>query len=106
MYLKRTEKQSVAPFKFNWIGKVNCIVPLVYLILRVINHFLATERQSEGILVCPYWTSSILWPVLISSLGTKKFVKDYYPINNVEGYEEFIGLKRFIGNFVSFYLVK
>ena len=56
----------------------------------------------------------IKWPMLMSSLGTpRKFVKDYYPINNVEGYVKLggfkgslVGLKRFIGNFVSFYLVK
>ena len=56
----------------------------------------------------------IKWPMLMSSLGTpRKFVKDYYPINNVEGYvklagfkRSLVGLKRFIGNFVSFYLVK
>ena len=46
----------------------------------------------------------IKWPMLMSSLGiSRKFVKDYYPINNVGS---LVVLKRFIGNFVSFYLVK
>ena len=46
----------------------------------------------------------IKWPMLMSSLGIpRKFVKDYYPINNVGS---LVVLKRFIGNFVSFYLVK
>ena len=114
LHLKRTVKQSVAAFKFSWAEKVIWLVPLVYLIAKVINHFLATKRQSKEILVCPYWSSSIFWPMLMSSLGTpKKFVKDYYSINNAEGYVElggfkgsFIGSKRFTGSFVSFYLVK
>ena len=59
LHLKRTEKQSVAAFKFNWAEKVIWLIPLVYLTAKVINHFLATKRQSEEILVCPYWASSI-----------------------------------------------
>ena len=60
---------------FDW-GPENCwLVPQVYLIPRVLIHFL--NCQSRGVLVVPFWPSSLFWPYLIQENGAfQNFVVD------------------------------
>ena len=57
------------------------LVPPVYLILRVLVHFL--NCKSRGVLVVPFWPSSLFWPYLIQENGAyKSFVVDFLFVQN------------------------
>ena len=61
---------GVDSLAFDW-GLENCwLVPPVYLIPRVLMHFLYC--QSRGVLVAPFWPSSLFWPYLIQESGAFK----------------------------------
>ena len=66
---------------FDW-GLENCwLVPPIYLIPRVLMHFLYC--QSRGVLVVPFWPSSLFWPYLIQEDGAfKSFVVDILFVQN------------------------
>ena len=63
-------------------GGENCwLVPPVYLIPRVLVHFL--NCKSRGVLLAPFWPSSLFWPYLIQGNGVfKSFVKDFLFVEN------------------------
>ena len=66
---------GVDSLAFDW-GLENCwLVPPIYLIPHVLMHFLYC--QSRGVLVVPFWPSSLFWPYLIQEDGAfKSFVVD------------------------------
>ena len=72
---------GVDSLAFDW-GRENCwLVPPVYLIPRVILHFLYC--QSHGVLVVPFWPSSLFWPYLINQHGVfRNFVVDCWFVQN------------------------
>ena len=72
---------GVDSLAFDW-GRENCwLVPPIYLIPRVLMHFLYC--QSRGVLVVPFWPSSLFWPYLIQEDGAfKSFVVDILFVQN------------------------
>ena len=57
------------------------LVPPVYLIPRVLVHFL--NCRSRGILIVPFWPSSLFWPYLIQGKSAyKSFVVDFLFVQN------------------------
>ena len=68
---------GVDSLAFDW-GRENCwLVPPVYLIPRVLLHFLYC--QSHGVLVVPFWPSLLFWPYLINQHGVfRNFVVDFW----------------------------
>ena len=59
------------------------LIPSVYLIGRTIKHFCTLKTGAKAILVCPYCTSAIFWPLIVTKFNSlQKFVKDYFIINN------------------------
>ena len=72
---------GVDSLAFDW-GRENCwLVPPVYLIPRVLLHFLYC--QSHGVLVVPFWPSSLFWPYLINQHGVfRNFVVDFWFVQN------------------------
>ena len=71
------EAFKINAFCFDWGGEHSLIVPPVYLISRVIKHFLASKKSS-GVLILPYWPSAAFWPLLVDGRQRfRKFVKQY-----------------------------
>ena len=72
---------GVDSLAFDW-GAENCwLVPPVCLIPRVLMHFL--NCQSRGVLVVPFWPSSLFWPYLIQENGAfQNFVVDVLFVQN------------------------
>ena len=72
---------GVDSLAFDW-GPENCwLVPPVYLIPRVLMHFL--NCQSRGVLVVAFWPSSLFWPYLIQENGAfQNFVVDVLFVQN------------------------
>lgn len=67
---------GVDSLAFDW-GRENCwLVPPVYLAPRVLMHVLYC--QCRGVLVVPFWPSSVFWPHLIQQNDAfRDFVDDY-----------------------------
>ena len=61
---------GVHALAFDWGGENCWLVPPVYLIPRVLLHFL--NCKSRGVLVVPFWPSSLFWPYLIQGNGAYK----------------------------------
>ena len=72
---------GVDSLAFDW-GPENCwLVPPVYLTPRVLMHFLYC--QSRGVLVVPFWPTSLFWPYHIQESGAfKSFVVDTLFVQN------------------------
>ena len=63
------------------VGKISWLVPPVYLIPHVLVHFL--NYKSRGVLVVPFWPSSLFCPYLIQGNGAyKSFVVDFLFVQN------------------------
>ena len=72
---------GVDALAFDWGGDNCWLVPPVYLIPRVLVHFL--NYKSRGVLVVPFWPSSLFWPYLIQGNGAyKSFVVDFLSVQN------------------------
>ena len=72
---------GVDALAFDWGGENCWLVPAVYLIPRVLVHFL--NCKSRGVLVVPFWPSSLFWPYLIQGNGAyKSFVVDFLFVQN------------------------
>ena len=72
---------SVNALAFDWHGENYWLVPPLYLIPRVLVHFL--NCKSRGVLVVPFWPSSLFWPYLIQGNGAyKSFVVDFLFVQN------------------------
>ena len=72
---------GVDALAFDWGGENFWLVPPVYLILRVLVHFL--NCKSRGVLVVPFWSWSLFWPYLIQGNGAyKSFVVDFLFVQN------------------------
>ena len=72
---------GVDALAFDWGGENCWLVPPVYLIPRVLVHFL--NCKSHGVLVVPFWPSSLFWPYLIQGNGAyKSFVVDFLFVQN------------------------
>ena len=72
---------GVDALAFDWGGENCWLVPPVYLIPRVLVHFL--NCKSRGVLVVPFWPSSLFWPYLIQGNGAyKSFVVDFLFVQN------------------------
>jgi len=72
---------GVDALAFDWGGENCWLVPPVYLILRVLVHFLTCK--SRGVLFAPFWPSSLFWPYLIQGNGSfKSFVVDFLFVQN------------------------
>lgn len=62
-------------FDCNWSHANGWLVPLVYLIPRVITHFIT--NHSRDVLAVPLWPPAIFWPYLVPFNGTfRSFVVD------------------------------
>ena len=72
---------GVDALAFDWGGENCWLVPPVYLIPRVFVRFL--NCKSRGVLVVPFWPSSLFWPYLIQGNGAyKSFVVDFLFVQN------------------------
>jgi hypothetical protein len=68
---------GVDSLSYQWAGEFCWLIPPVRLIPQVILHVLVC--QCQGVIVVPFWPSSIFWPYLISDSGCfNPFVVDYY----------------------------
>ena len=75
------ESLDVDSLAFDWGQENYWLVPPVHLIPRVLMHFLYC--QSRGVLVVPFWPSSLFWPYLIQESGAfKSFVVDTLFVQN------------------------
>ena len=89
-------------------------MPPVYLIGKTIKHFCSSKAGCKAVLVCPYWTSATLWPLIVIKFNSlQKFVKDYFIIEDARSYiklwdykESYIGSENFKGSFIAFYIEK
>ena len=59
--------EGVNAFSVDWSNGNNLLVPPVYLIPKTIKHFMSSKYSAKAILVCPYWLSSIFWPLLFKA---------------------------------------
>ena len=72
------EAFRVDAFSFDWGGEHCLIVPPIYLIPRVIKHFLASVNKASGVLIVPYWPSAPFWPFLVNKdQNFRHFIKQY-----------------------------
>ena len=72
---------GVDALAFDWGGENCWLIPPVYLIPRVLVHFL--NCKSRGVLVVPFWPSSLFWPYLIQGNGAYKgFVVHFWFVQN------------------------
>ena len=72
---------GVDALAFDWGGENCWLVPPVYLISRVLVNFL--NCKSGGVLVVPFWPSSLFWSYLIQGNGAyKSFVVDFLFVPN------------------------
>ena len=86
----------------------------VYLIPKLILHFMSSQYSAKGILACPYWPSSTFWPLLFKVDGEfQSFIKDVFVIQDVPKYtklgnykESLIGSDKFQGPLIVFELIK
>ena len=58
--------EGVDAFSTSWEAENNYLVPPVYLIPRLLEH-MKTSRAA-GVLVLPYWSSAVFWPLIIKVL--------------------------------------
>ncbi len=67
-------------FSQKWENEMNLLVPPVREIPKVINHI--NRGHIRGVLVIPYWTSSVFWPLLVDENGKfLDFITDKMIIN-------------------------
>ena len=106
--------EGVNAYSVDWSKENNLLVPPVYLIPKTIKHFMSSKYSANAILVCPYWPSSTLWPLLFKAEGAfQSFIKDVFVIEDVSKYielgnykESLIGSDKFQGSFIAFQLIK
>ena len=66
---------------FNWCGENCWLVPPVHLVPRLVLHLLYC--RSRGVLVVPFWPSSLFWPYLVDGYGAfQNFVVDFWLVPN------------------------
>ena len=63
--------EGVDAFNFSWAREHNYLVPPVHLVPATLKHL--EFYQAEGVLVVPYWTSSIFYPLLLDTAHTFKY---------------------------------
>ena len=77
--------EAVDAFSCSWAGENNYLVPPVHLIPKVLQHM--EFYRATGVLVVPYWTSAVFWPLVLEAPSVlRSFIKEALFIANPRGY--------------------
>ena len=76
---------AVDAFSCSWAGENNYLVPPVSLIPKVLQHM--QFYRATGVLVVPYWTSAVFWPLVLQRPSVfSSFIKEAMFIANPQCY--------------------
>ena len=72
-------------FSLDWSNGFNLLVLPVYLISKIIHHFLPSSSEARALLVCPRWPSATFWTLLDMKVNEfHEFVDDSFTIKDTE----------------------
>lgn len=99
--------EAIDAFTQDWRNENNLLVPPVSCLIKVIT-YIRNTKGIRGVLIAPYWTSSLFWALLQNCGKFASFIQDHMIFTNLENvlclgkyHQSLLGSNRYKGGIIA-----